>query len=175
MDAFIILLMCLFAILVIHSRLLRSAVIYLAVLSLLSALLYLRCAAPELAIAEAAIGSGLVALLYLAALKRNRVYTIGVVSNGRADRLADSYIQHVERSQALKKIRNFFLIREFEVQVVFIPDALEKALQNRAFDLVIQEDDEGLAAFIDDDSYIMLELEMLFQMHASDSLRFVRY
>ena len=171
-----IVLMGLFATLAIQSNLLRLSIIYLAVFSLLSAFLYLLFAAPELAIAEAVIGSGLVTLLYLAALKRNRVYTVAVVSGENRDRLVDSYIEHVERSQALKEIRAFFVRREFEVQVVFVSTSLEDALRDETFDLVIAEDKDGLAAYTDDESYIMLELEMMFQMHGTDSaIRFVRY
>lgn len=176
LDSAIIVLMGGFALLAIHTRLLRLAVIHLAVLSLLGAFLYLRSAAPELAIAEAAIGSGLVSLLYLVALKRNRVYTIGVVVSGQSDRLVDNYIRHVERSRALKDLRNFFVVREYEVQVVYVPDALEEALERSAYDLVLHEDESGLSAFTDDESYIMLELEVMFQMRGSTSaLHFVRY
>lgn len=174
-DHVILLIMMLFAVMAFHTRLLRIAVIYMAVISLLAALIYLRNAAPELAIAEAAIGSGLVALLYLASLKRNRVYTVAVVADGSRDRLSDHYIQHVERSRALRRIRHFFVIREFEVQVVFVPDTLEQTLQNDAYDLVIREDEQGLSAFMDDEDYIMVELEMVFQMQGAEGdLRFVR-
>lgn len=175
-DAGIMLVMALFAVLIIHSRLLRLSVIYLMMFSMFGALLYLRHAAPELAIAEAAIGCGLIPLLYLAALKRNRVYTIGVVHAGRVDRLVDGYINRIEHSKALREIRAFFVRREFEVQVVFIPETLEEALRSPAYDLVLQEDDQGIAAYTDDESYVMLELEMMFQMHGTASaIRFVRY
>ena len=174
-DATILVLMGGFALLTIHSQLLRRAVLYLAMVSLLGAFLYLRYAAPELAIAEAAIGSGLVTLLYLAALKRNRVYTIGVIGKDEVNRLQDSYIRHTEHSRALREIRGFFAAREFEVQTVFIPEALDAALTNAAYDLVLQEDDEGLIAYTDDESYIMLELELMCQMHGASSLRFVRH
>lgn len=174
-DTIILLIMIVLAVLTFHTRLLRTAIIYLSVISLLAAAIYLRSAAPELAIAEAAIGSGLVALLYLAALKRNRVYTLAVVAEGRHERLIDPYIRHIERSRALKKIRHFFVIREFEVQVVFVPESLEEALQNSAYDLVLREDEQGIAAFVDDDNYIMLELEMMLQMQGAESdLRFIR-
>ncbi len=174
-DVFILLIMILFAVCAFHTRLLRIAIIYFAVISLLAALIYLRNAAPELAIAEAAIGSGLVALLYLASLKRNRVYTIAVVGDGHRERLADQYIRHVERSRALKRIYQFFVVREFEVQVVYVPETLEQALQSKIYDLVIREDEKGLAAFMDEDDYILMELEMVFRMQAAESeLRFVR-
>ena len=175
-NSLILMTMCLFALLAIQTRLLRNAIIHLAVLSLLAAFLYLRLAAPELAIAEAVIGSGLVTLLYLAALKRNRVYTIGVVGNGQANCLADPYMHHITSTKALREIHQFFLIREYELQVVFVPETLEEALRNDAYDLVIQEGPDGILAYTDDESYIMMELEMLIQMRGAHSdLRFERY
>lgn len=175
-NGLILLTMCLFALLAIQTRLLRNTIIHLAVLSLLAAFLYLRLAAPELAIAEAVIGSGLVTLLYLAALKRNRVYTIGVIGNGEAQCLADPYMQHITKAKAMREIHQFFLIREYELQVVFIPESLDEALRNDDYDLVIQEGESGIIAYTDDESYIMMELEMLIQMRGAQSgLRFERY
>lgn len=171
-----LLLMGLFAVLVIQSNLLRLSVIYLAIFSLLSSFLYVIYAAPELAIAEAVIGSGLVTLLYLAALKRNRVYTVAVVSDERRDHLTDHYLNHVERSKALTEIREFFVRREYEVQTVFVSETLDEALRDPAYDLVVAEDEEGFATYTDDESYVILELELMFQMHGTDSaLRFIRY
>ncbi len=175
-DSAILLTMCIFALLAIQARLLRNAIIHLAVLSVLAAFLYMRIAAPELAIAEAVIGSGLVTLLYLAALKRNRVYTIGVVGDQNARHLADPYMHHLMRTHALREIREFFLIREYQLQIVFVPEALDEALRNDAYDLILQEDDSDIVAYTDDESYIMMELEMLIQMRGAHSgLRFERY
>ena len=175
-DAAILVTMGVFALLAIHTSSLRQAIIHLAVFSLLAAFLYLRYAAPELAIAEAAIGSGLVTLLYLAALRRNKVFTIGVVTGGDSDRLRDGYMRHVERSRALHELRAFFVARELEVQTVFIPDPLDEALRSPAYDLILLEDENGIAAFTDDESTIMLELELMLRMRGTDSaLRFERY
>lgn len=165
-----------FSLLAIQSRLLLKAVIYLAIASILAALLYLRSGAPELAIAEAAIGSGLVTLLYLAALKRNRIYTIAIASDGQANRLEDAYMLHLEHSRAIREIRNFFVIREFEIQIVFVPESLAEALTKDCYDLVLHEDQNGITAYTDDDSYIMMEFEMLLQMRgAASALTFQRY
>ncbi|GAB6091168.1 hypothetical protein JCM12856_27620 [Spirochaeta dissipatitropha] len=171
-----LLLMCLFAILAVHTRLLRIAVIHLAVFSLLSAFLYLQYAAPELAIAEAAIGSGLVTLLYLAALKRNRVCTIAVLSLGYHYRLTDAYVRYIKRSRAMRKIRHFFLLREFEPHVVFSDQSLEAAVRNPLFDLIFIEEKEGFAAYGSADSYVLEELELMFRMHGTEQeIRFVRH
>ncbi len=172
----VVLLMGVFAALTIQSSLLRLSIVYLAVFSLLAAFLYLLYAAPELAIAEAVIGSGLVPLLYLAALKQTRVYTIAVVSEGQRDSITDRVIFEVERSKALEEIKAFFERREFEVQVVFVNVALEEALKQEEYDLVVERDEKGIAVYTDEQSYVMVELELMFQMHGTDAaLRFIRY
>lgn len=175
-DAATLILIGVFSFLAIQSRLLLKAVIYLAIASILAALLYLRSGAPELAIAEAAIGSGLVTLLYLAALKRNRVYTIGIACDGQPNRLEDAYILHIEHSQAVREIRNFFVIREFEIQIVFVPESLEEALTQDRYDLVLHEDPNGITAYTEDDSYIMMEFETMMHIRgAASALAFQRY
>lgn len=164
-----IILMMLFALLAIHSRLLSQAIIHLAVFSLLSAFLYLLYAAPELAIAEAAIGSGLVTLLYLAAIKRNKVYTIAVLAEGHRYRMTDAYLGYMERSRAMREICRFFQRREYEPQVVFSEKTLEEALAYPAFDLIIKEEKEGISAHGSSESYVLEELEMLFMIHHSEA------
>jgi hypothetical protein len=95
---------------------------------------------------------------------------------GQAHRLDDAYMLHVEHSRAIREIRNFFVIREFEVQIVFVPDSLEEALPQDTYDLVLYENNNGMTAYTDDDSYIMMEFEMMMQMRGAQSaLRFQRY
>jgi len=169
------LIMAVFALLTIHTKQLRLAIIYLAVFSLLAALLYLLFAAPELAIAEAVIGSGLVSLLYLAALKRNRVYTIGVVVLPPPEKLTDDIHNAVEQSRALHEVRRFFVRREVEVQLVFTELSVAEARANPLFDLVLSWDGQAVTAHTDDNNYIAVELEMMFQLHDADNLiRFER-
>lgn len=168
-------LMLLFALLAIHAKVLRNAVVYLAIFSLLAGFLYLLYAAPELAIAEAAIGSGPVTLLYLAALKRIKVYTIGVLVTGAFARMGDRYVDHFEESKGFQELRTFFLRREFEVQTVYLTMPLEDSLRDPAYDLVLSEDSDGIIAYVDDENYIMVELELMLQMHGTtSSVRIVR-
>jgi putative multicomponent Na+:H+ antiporter subunit B len=175
LELLVMLIMAVFALLTIHTKQLRLAIIYLAVFSLLAALLYLLFAAPELAIAEAVIGSGLVSLLYLAALKRNRVYTIGVVVLPPPEKLTDDIHNAVEQSRALHEVRRFFVRREVEVQLVFTELSVAEARANLLFDLVLSWDGQAVTAHTDDNNYIAVELEMMFQLHDADNLiRFER-
>lgn len=152
-----------FAVLAIHSRLLRNAVVYLAIFSLMAAFLFLLHAAPELAIAEAVMGSGLVTLLYLTALKRYKVFTIAVVTSS-AYSIQDDLISRVQRSDALQDIRNFLAKREREAQIVFVRDTREEAFANPGYDLVLEADGSSLVIFGSQDDYLIVELELMFGM-----------
>ncbi len=175
-EAGTVILMGVFAAMAIHARLLRQAVIYLAVFSLLAAFLYVLYAAPELAVAEAVIGSGLVTLLYLAALKRNREYTIALLAEGHRYRLSDAYINYMDRTRAIQEIRHFFELRELESQLVFTSITLNEALADPRFSLILLEERDGIAAYGSSDSYVMDELELVFLMHGGESgVRFIRY
>jgi putative multicomponent Na+:H+ antiporter subunit B len=75
-DGVVLLLATVLAGAAIWTRILRHAVIFLGIFSLLCSFLYLYYGAPDVAIAEAVIGSGLVMLLYLTAIKRYRTFGI---------------------------------------------------------------------------------------------------
>ncbi|MFP4508753.1 MAG: Na(+)/H(+) antiporter subunit B [Spirochaetaceae bacterium] len=163
-----------FAVLAIHSRLLRNAVVYLAIFSLMAAFLFLLHAAPELAIAEAVMGSGLVTLLYLTALKRYQVFTIAVVTDS-PDSIHDRLISRVQRSDALQEIRNFLAKREREAQIVFVRDTRDEALKNPGYDLVLEVDGSTLVIFGSQDDYLFVELELMFGMRELGSDMGVRF
>ena len=69
-DQFFLLLLLLFAILALQQPRLRIAIIYLGVFSLLVSFAYLQHQAPDVAMAEAVIGSTLATVLYLVALRK---------------------------------------------------------------------------------------------------------
>ena len=60
----------------IQTRYLRHAVIYLGLFSLAIAFVYLLYHAPDVAIAEAVIGSTIATILYLVALQKYKIFTI---------------------------------------------------------------------------------------------------
>jgi putative multicomponent Na+:H+ antiporter subunit B len=172
----VIILMGVFAWLAIHSSLLRLSIMYLAIFSLLGAFLFVLYAAPELAIAEAVIGSGLVTILYLTALQRYRVYTICVVNEDPERDVRDREIHQFDGSQVLREIQDFCLRREFEPQVIFYSGSLSDALTNPVFDLVIRYESKDVTVYGSEENNMTLAVEMLFQMHSVESrIRFERY
>ncbi|NCB00469.1 MAG: DUF4040 domain-containing protein, partial [Clostridia bacterium] len=81
MEQVFLLSLVLFAILAIQTHTLRHAVIYLSIYSLGSSVLFLVYGAPDVALAEAIIGSGLSVVFYLVALKRQRLMTIFLIED----------------------------------------------------------------------------------------------
>ena len=74
----------------------------------------------------------------------------------------------------MRKIRHFFLLREYEPHVVFSDQNIDEALVNPKFDLVFVEEKEGFTAYGSADSYVLEELELMFRMHGTEQeIRFV--
>lgn len=163
------------AVLTIRTQVLRMAIIYMGVFSLAASLLYVLYRAPDVAIAEAIIGSGLVALLYLSALKRYRVYTIGVVSPHEGN-ITDAEILTVEHNAVIHDIEDFCVEREREPQTVFTRETVTEALRNHHYDIVIEALPDGIRLYGHRDNYLVDELEILFAMRGRDAeLEVVRF
>ncbi len=64
------------ALYIVQTQKLRNAIIYMGVFSLSIAFVYMLYNAPDVAIAEAVIGSTLATILYLVALQKYKVFTI---------------------------------------------------------------------------------------------------
>lgn len=173
-DIAILLLMVIFAGIALHSPMLRLSVIALSIFSLLGALLFVLYSAPELAIAEAAIGSGLVALLFLTALKRYAVVTVCVIC-GHGDCGGDQEIRRMKHSPVMKHIRAFLLQREREAQLVFTTMSVERSMADPRYDLVVVSEPSQVTVhgFVDD--YLVVELEMSFQMHGQEVGQSIRF
>ncbi len=166
LEVGVVVLMGVTALFVIHSRFLRLSVIYFAVFSLLGALLYLLYSAPELAIAEAVIGSGLLTLLYLTAIKRYLVYSVCVVSSEREGK-RDRRVRQVRKNRVVRDIRQFCLRREFETQLVFSSEPLERAVRSARYNLVVRVDEEQVTIYGSPEDSLVLELKVMFEMRGA--------
>ncbi len=93
--------MVLSAILTVITDKLFTAVVYSGVLSLLTTLSYLLLGAPDVALAEAVIGSTLATAIFLVTLKKYRIFTVYLVGN-RDDQLSTQILQTI--TTTLKKM-----------------------------------------------------------------------
>ena len=177
-DAILLLLVVVLAAATIWTRILRHAIIFVGVFSLIISYLYLYYGAPDVAIAEAVIGSGLVMLLYLTAIKRYRTYTVCVVDE-TVDRIEDATIYDLSVSRqgrVLEEIERFCLSRELEPQIVFTPETVESVQQDGRYDLIVRREAEDVTVMGRNDNFLVDELEMLFILHSQElSCSFVRF
>ncbi len=159
------------------TRILRHAVIYLGLFSFLCSFLYLFYGAPDVAIAEAVIGSGLVMLLYLTAIKRYRTYTV-LVSDETVERIEDSTMRAVggtEEGKLIQEIEKFCISRELEPEILFTKKPVPRVIEDGRFDLIVRRTGESTTVFGRSDNFLVDELEMVLILHSQEgSARFVR-
>lgn len=176
-DAIVLVMVVVLAAAALLTSILRHAIIYVGVFSLLISFLYLFYGAPDVAIAESVIGSGLIMLLYLTAIKRYRTYIIYVVDE-TVTRIEDATIQALSGSahgSLLEEMRRFCISRELEPQFVFTSLPFESVRAEDRYDLIVRRQADEMIIVGRDDNFLVDELEMLLIMHAPDTAhRFVR-
>ena len=175
-DDIILLLATVLAAAAIWTRILRHAVVFLGIFSLLCSFLYLYYGAPDVAIAEAVIGSGLVMLLYLTAIKRYRTYAV-CVTDETAGRIDDrGVIAGAQRGRLLQEIEGFCISRELEPEIVYSPDDLGIVKARGRYDLIVRQTVDGTVVHGNRENYFVDELEMLLILHSHDlDCTFVRF
>lgn len=120
---------------------LRRSVIFLGVFSLAMAFAYLFYNAPDVALAEAAIGVGLSTIMYLVSLKKVRVYSILYVEED-AEEFTDKDINDVQPT--IMRPLEYFLERteEVEPQIAYTNRPLREVLDDEAHDFVIHREND---------------------------------
>lgn len=138
-DIFLITLVIL-AIIALNTKKLRRAVVYLGAFSLVSSFVYLLYGAPDVAIAEAIIGSTITTVLYLVALRKYKVFSIYYTndSNFQDIRLLKS------ESPFLYNLESFLVKREMEPQIIYSREPIETILAQEKFDLAIHHTDQDI-------------------------------
>jgi uncharacterized MnhB-related membrane protein len=134
---FLFIIILVLALFIVLSDNLRHSVIYLSAFSLAMALAYLHFNAPDVALAEAAIGVGLSTVMYLVALKKVRVYDICYVNE--AGEFDDKYIFEF-RHDVIRPLEEFLeQTEEIEPQVTFTDHSIEKVIKEDNHDFIIQQ------------------------------------
>lgn len=114
----------------------RRSIIYLGVFSLAMALAYLHYNAPDVAIAEAAIGVGLSTVMYLVALKKVSVYDIAYV-NEDVENFNDDNIGNMMKP--FVRPMELFLERteEVEPQIAYTNHPIQDVLNDDNHDCIV--------------------------------------
>ncbi len=139
---FFLLLLMVFAVLSLLTDKLITAFVYLSVFSLLCSICYLLYQAPDVAIAEAVIGSTIATVLYLVALKKYKIFRVYYTSKVKYIKkfswMAD------ERSRLEAALQKFAKEKELEVDMIFTTDTLEQIQLHYSYDLIIESEDETI-------------------------------
>lgn len=135
-ETFILLTLLVFACVSVFSDNLRRSIIFLGAFSLTIALAYLHYNAPDVALAEAAIGVGLSTVMYLVALKKVSVYDICYV-NEDVETFNDDQINEIMDS--IVRPLELFVERteEIEPQLAYTNRSLKKVMTEDEHDCLI--------------------------------------
>lgn len=180
-----LLMVCLvvFAVLSVSSANFRRAVIYMAIFSLIMSLVFLYYKAPDVAIAEAVIGSAMATVLYLVALRKQDRLTvcvlgeacglsgqqdsgIGVPASQDSDNgvpaSQDSSIGLSEEAASLvERLRVHFRRKRVNVQLVRSDEPLDSLLEKQFHDLLLCQADNRLTLYGRPADYRLDEIEQL--------------
>ena len=152
-----------FAILTVNTANFRRAVIYSAVFSLILSLSFLYYQAPDVAIAEAVIGSALASVLYLVALRKQDRMTVCLLGaacqeNGQEQDLV-GLTQEAER--LLQMMRDHFRAKKVTLHVIRSDEPLEALLARQHHDLLLCQADHRLTLYGRPADYRLDEIERL--------------
>ncbi|MFZ7131751.1 MAG: Na(+)/H(+) antiporter subunit B [Eubacteriales bacterium] len=140
LEKILLVLMVVLAIISISTVKLRRSIIYLGLFSLVSSFVYLLYSAPDVAIAEAIIGSTIATVLYLVAIKKYKVFTIYFIN--RDDHAFNNQNIYEGRPQILIDIEKFLIKRELEPQIIYTQENYRNILDERNYDLLVHLEKE---------------------------------
>ena len=141
LDIFYITLI-IFAIIAIQTGVLRNAVIYLSVFSLLCSVVYLFHGAPDVAIAEAVIGCTLSTILYLVALKKYSIFTVyyRCLSND----LDEITMLKSEKNQMKTVLTKFASTQELQLDMINTTSSFKQITTSSSYDVIILHSNKGI-------------------------------
>jgi len=140
-----LIIMIIFAVLAVFSSTLKTSVIFLGILSLTSALVYLFLNAPDVAMVEAVIGSVLTTILFLVAIQKCKVLTVFFAS--KDGKIAIYNNKYKEYRKIMRDIREYCNKHELELQIVYTHESAKHFLSNGQKDILVIENEEGLSMY----------------------------
>ncbi|AEE97065.1 MAG: putative multicomponent Na+:H+ antiporter subunit [Clostridiales bacterium] len=157
LENIFLLLMLVLALITVQTSKIRRAIVYMGTFSLISSFVYIYYGAPDVAMAEAVIGSALATILFLVALKKYKVFTICVV-HAEDKNFNDSYVGN-SKIQILNDIEDFLAERELEPQAVYTTEKIDNILNAHNYDMVINQKGDSIIIYGNLENYQFEELE----------------
>lgn len=157
------------AVFTINTKNLRRAVVYLGIFSLLSSFVSLLYGAPDVAIAEAIIGSTITTVLYLVALKKYQNFLIYYTEDKNQDQKKPATF----KTPFLESLELFLQSRNMKPQFIYSDDSIETILKAGKFDLAVYQDSQNILVYGCAEDYQMDAVEEYLK-NTKQNLSFVR-
>ncbi len=138
-DKLIFVLMIATAVFVVASKNLKKIIVAMGALSLLASFCYLIYHAPDVAVAEAVIGSALSTILYIVALKKHRSFYVYLSSNAK-EKKSDRQIR-AAMEDVVTQVRGYCSENELEPLTVFTSQSPEEINEEHLYDLILENKD----------------------------------
>lgn len=148
----------------IQTRYLRQAVLYLGLFSIAISFVYLMYGAPDVALAEAIIGSTLSTILFIVALQKYKLYTI--YYQLQEDELEDNGQLSIHKQQLIKTLEKFCTKQELEAQIIYSTEAIEHIVEHHQYALILVEKNDVITIYAHPENYKFDALKQFLEIEA---------
>ncbi|MDH8677756.1 DUF4040 domain-containing protein [Fusibacter bizertensis] len=146
-----LLLLIITSIAAIQTRYMRQAVIYLGLFSLAISFVYLLYSAPDVALAEAIIGSTISTILYIVALQKYKIYTI--YYKLQSTELDEHATMSLHKQQLIKSLEKFCSKQELETQIIYSTEDIKFIMEQHQYALILEEKENTLVIYAHPENY----------------------
>ncbi|MFI3211923.1 MAG: DUF4040 domain-containing protein [Eubacteriales bacterium] len=156
----VLLMMVIMAILTVVSSRLFIAIIFSGILSLFCAFLYVLLGAPDVALAEAVIGSTIVTVIFLVTLKKYRIFNIYITGNH----------QDTVFAGMIKKVSKILQKSNMEVHILYSNQTAEELVSHHNCDLVVEGLEEGMILHGEKGNQYMINISKCLQNEIKEGI-----
>jgi len=150
METFAYIILIILAIFAVQTQKLRISIILMGVFSLIMSFVYLLFGAPDVALAEAVIGSTLSTILYLVALQKYKLFTIYYKIH--EEEIIDLHHFTLQNESIVKLVEVFCAKNELEPQVIYSVERIGEILRHQ-YALIIDINDHEVVIYGHPENY----------------------
>lgn len=166
MENIFFILMIIFAILAIQTNSLRQAIIYLCVFSLITSFTYLLYMAPDVAIAEAIIGSTLSTILFLVALNKYKIFRIYYTKDN-----INVYAKE-QNTMLMDALKKFAIEEELELDIINTTQDISEILKFDSYDVIIAQCGDKINVYGDNSNYHFEHIKCYLSSHLNFNIEY---
>ncbi len=171
-DKLIFILMILFALYIVSCRNYKRIIISLGAFSLLASFCYLLYHAPDVAIAEAIIGSALSTILFIVALKKHRTFYIYFTSDSKEHK--SDYRIRADMEDVVSHIMRYCSAQDLEAQAVFTRERPQNIADNQMYDLILHSSGDTITIYGSEaELHVLAIKDMLAAKFNTDRVNFI--